>query len=454
MIRTISLAPRIGPSICRSFGSKSHFISLFPLIEALTRHSSSGGDDDDGELDIDENYWSACGGQFSTLQQLEDRKGSIPGHCMEQYISDVQIAVLDGALKKYKDLIDKGYDKKFKIYERYVKAQIPEQINNFMATDKVDKYFKCKEYRTSGICCRDCKFPTCRDDCIEGSDCKSGKGVVVMNKCPKMEFEAPPLSSSNIPNATYSLTDENGFYQDLSDTWGIDKEWITFGKRQMRINNGCQYSGDKVLECIANSFNYFYNYPLADTNKVKIYNPKDIIGDSYPKATDMLDRFRIMQIAATWDEQMVESDMVDSTSLPAFSTDEAIASMEKIIEKANEIKKAEREEFILNFITGLLFFIPLVGEVAGAGLTAVRTIARLIGGAGEAAVTIYDIVKDTDNAFMSVFLYLAGAGIGRGGFRNAANSRRSILQKDYDSLGNIKVKLDKVQSLRGIMCPT
>lgn len=88
---------------------------------------------------------------------------------MEQYLADAQIAVLDGALKKYKDLIDKGYDKKFEIYEKYVKAQIPDRINNFMASDKVDKYFKCTEYRSSGTCCKDCRFASCLDGCIMGS---------------------------------------------------------------------------------------------------------------------------------------------------------------------------------------------------------------------------------------------------------------------------------------------
>lgn len=131
----------------------------------------------------------------------------------------------------------------------------------------------------------------------------------------------------------------------------------------VRTNNGCQHAGKHVNECIATHDNYFFNYPLAN-DMVKVYNPKTIIGDSYPKAEEMLDRFRIMQFAAIWDEQMVASDMVDASSLPSYSTEEAVASMKKIIEKADEIKKAEREAFILNFITGLLFFIPFVGEEA------------------------------------------------------------------------------------------
>jgi hypothetical protein len=49
------------------------------------------------------------------------------------------------------------------------------------------------------------------------------------------------------------------------------------------------------------------------------------------------------------------SDLVDATSLPAFSAEEAIASMKKIVDTADDIIKAEREEFILGFLAGFLF---------------------------------------------------------------------------------------------------
>lgn len=63
----------------------------------------------------------------------------MPAHRVEQYILHVEIASFEGALKKYKDLVDKGYDKKFEIYEKFVASQIPDQINKFMVSDKVDK---------------------------------------------------------------------------------------------------------------------------------------------------------------------------------------------------------------------------------------------------------------------------------------------------------------------------
>ena len=147
------------------------------------------------------------------------------------------------------------------------------------------------------------------------------------------------------------------------------------------------------------------------------------------------------------------SDLVDAASIPSYSAVEAVEAMEKIAEKADDIKKQEREEMILNFIMGILFFIPAAGSAAGAaGLTAVRSMLRLIGTIGEAGMLVYDVVENPDNAFITVFSYLAGAGVGRSGFKNAANARRGMSSKEYESLGNVKVRLDKLTSIRGSSC--
>ena len=107
--------------------------------------SRSGYADVDESEYIDENYWAPCRYIFTTLAQLGKRKGSVPAHCVEQYLLDIQIAVFEGFLRKYKDLLSNGYDGKFKTYEKSAKAQVPDQINNFMASDNVNKYFKCQE---------------------------------------------------------------------------------------------------------------------------------------------------------------------------------------------------------------------------------------------------------------------------------------------------------------------
>ncbi|KAI2782388.1 putative glycosyl hydrolase, family 18 [Daldinia loculata] len=414
--------------------------------------SGGGGYDDDYEYEVDDNYWSPCQGSYTTLDQLDQRKDSMPAHCIEQYLLDVQVATLETALNKYKKLIDDGYDDKFSIYEEYVADQVPPQVNHFMASDKVDQYFTCKETKYI-TCCSSCRYATCAETCVKGSDCKNGRGTIDIT-CPQMEFQRSIADGDQtpIPNATFTLKDADGFWKDIGEEYGIEESWIKFGRRLMRVNNGCQYAGKDVNECMDKQNNFFYNYPLAD--KVTVYNPKEVIGDSFPKATDMLDRFKIVRAYGDWDDLMELSDLVDATSLPSYSTEEAVSSMEKIVEKAGEIEKKQREEFILNFITGLLFWIPFVGEAVGAvGMTTVRSLLRLIGATGDAGVAVYDIVNDPENAFMAVFSYLAGAGLGRAGFRNAANSRRGLTSSEYDSLGGVKTKLDLVESIRGGICP-
>ncbi|KAH6627470.1 hypothetical protein F5144DRAFT_613352 [Chaetomium tenue] len=393
-------------------------------VNLQASYDGTGGDYyAENETWINDNYRISCtaAASPSSLEELQDLMSRLPAYCIEQYLVDIQVGILEGSLRKYKDLIDDDYDNKFRVYEKYVKTQIPEQIDTFMVSDKVDKYFKCQET----ICdYYDCAPPP----------------PVDMPACPKFQFPLEMLDRTPIPNATFTLTDPAGFYRDLADTWGIDQAWVRFGKRHMRTNNGCQYAGKDVLKCQDRQDNWFRGYPLPDDAKIDIYNPKQILGDSFARVSGMLERFRIVRRFAQWDELMLPSDLVDATALPAFAAEEAIASMKRIVDTADDIVKAQREEFIFGFLTGLLFWIPFVGEAVGAvGLTTARTLLRLIGSVGDAGMAVHDVVDDPDNAFMSVFGYLMGAGVGRAGFRKAAISKRGMSGRELDGLGNVKV---------------
>jgi len=146
-------------------------------------------------------------------------------------------------------------------------------------------------------------------------------------------------------------------------------------------------------------------------------------------------------------------DLVDATPLPVFSTEEAIESMQRIVDKTDDIEKEEREEIIMAFISALLFFIPIAGQTVGAiGGTTLRAILASIGVAGEAGLAIYSVIQDLSSAVMAVFFFLAGAGVGRGGFSRAAGSWRGMGQNEFDSLGNVKTSLNKVQDIKGGIC--
>lgn len=93
------------------FGTTNWAIDLQEWLD------SSGGSSDGNDVELVYEDLSPYTAFFSTLKQLEDRKGRIPSQYLQLYIVDVQIAVFDGAIKKYKKLIDNGYDKKFSIWE-------------------------------------------------------------------------------------------------------------------------------------------------------------------------------------------------------------------------------------------------------------------------------------------------------------------------------------------------
>lgn len=114
-----------------------------------------------------------------------------------------------------------------------------------------------------------------------------------------------------------------------------------------------------------------------------------------------------------------------------------------------------RANKFFNFISGLLFFIPFVGSAIGSvGMSSLRSILSLIGALGETGLLVHGIVEDPESALMAVFDLLAGAGVGRGGFRDAAETRRGMSSKEMNSLGPIKGKgkLDMVSDLQGSRC--
>ncbi|KAJ4416952.1 hypothetical protein N0V85_002069 [Neurospora sp. IMI 360204] len=420
--------------------------------------SDDDNDDDDDSFEFDDIYadedaFAKCSSDAfieGTLDNLEEQKGRVPSNCLSQYLVQVEVSTYKTALNKYKKLMDSGYDKKFNIYKDYVIDQITSQINTYMATDKADKYFKCKKTYKERNCCppKSCTF-CYAPGCNSTPGCTNGEHTVDMDECPKFAAEPDFFSGTPIPNATFTLTDREGFFTDIAKEYGIDESWIVFDKRRLGVRNGCQY-GNGTKESLDLCVSYFYNFPVrADPSKIDVFNPKDLIGGSFGQATDMLQRFGVMRSIAEWDELLEWDDLVDAMSVPAFLAEEAIASMEQVIDTAKKVEEMERKQFILDFLGGLLFWIPFVGEIVGPGLRVVGLVLRMIGRVGNAALGIYDVVNDPSNALGTILSSLIGAELGRGGFKAAAGARRSMSFKEYNNLGNVKTKLDRVENIRG-----
>jgi hypothetical protein len=445
-----------------SFYSSNNFAGTTDWAVDLQKFwggSGGGGGNGDGITDKDndgsykEKDYKPCTGSYSTFKQLEDARKKIPGHCLNKYLLDVEISVMDKALRKYKELVDGGYDKKFKTYAGYIEAQVPDQIDKF-AADNGNKYFQCEEERERQ-CCDDCTYIFCREDCDDDKSCNGGFSTKKID-CPTNLRDEDTGLGADIPNATWVAKDKDGFYKGIFDKYGVEKDWIKFGRMKVRTPNGCQYAEEKINECIEENSNYFYDYPQKGT--VKVFDPKDLIGEGYDESKDLLKRLKEFQSDGfdeidMWIDGISWFDMADAAIMPALTMEQAVASMDEVIDSAKEIEKAEREEFILNFISGLLFWIPVIGgAIGGAALAPIRAMLSLIGTAGEAGLLVYDIVKDPDNAFMAIFAALSGAALGRGGFKEAAKARRDMTSGDIKNLGPVKDKLDTVDSLRRTTC--
>ncbi|KAL7785632.1 glycoside hydrolase family 18 protein [Trichoderma ceciliae] len=409
----------------------------------------------DYEYKIDKDFYSKCDASYDSLDALESRKDKIPDDCMYIYMAKVEAKIMGDALNKYDDLIDDDYDDKFRTFQAYVKQQVPDQINAFMGNGKAGDYFECEETGPRN-CCGSCRYfcdDDSNEDCDDSDNCTSGSGTFKIS-CPT-EFKDGEVGNWHTqdaaPNTTFALEKEYGFYKAIYDDYGIEKDWIKFGDTHVYLNNGCQYSDD-INKCIRENDNWYWNYPQA-SGDIKVSNPKDIIGDSDDKSRDLLSRLNVLITMADYDELEDPADLVDAAMLPALSIDSAVSSMGEVAEQAKEIEKAQRQEMILSFITGVLFFIPFVGSAAGAaGLTAVRTILGMLGPAAEAGLLTWSVIEDPDNAFATIFSTLATAGIGAGGWGKAARAKRGMSSKDIDALGSIKDKVNQFEGVKVTSC--
>ncbi|KAF3054755.1 hypothetical protein CFAM422_013264 [Trichoderma lentiforme] len=422
------------------------------LQEYVDGSEEDEGPDDNFVAVINDNYYAKCDANYTSLDQLTDNKGSIPYYCMDQYIVDVEIQILTDALAKYKDLVSSGYDDKFKIYEEYTTELVPTQINAFMGSGHADDFFKCEETSHS-TCCSSCEVVACSSVCDHSPDCKDGLLSNHAITCPTVYKDGPDNVDwlhTQVPNTTYTLNDSDGFYKAINDNYGIEKDWIAFGDVDIKLTEGCQFKED-IRECQREHDDWFWNYPQAASD-IKVFNPKDVIGQSFDKSQDLLANLRILRAIGSLDSQLDMADVADAASLPALTMALAVASMEKVVKEANDIKKQEREEMIANFIGAVLFFIPFVGEAVDSSMVAIRSALEMAEAAGEAGLLAYSIVQDPSNAFMAVFSTLAGAGMSRSAWSKAANERRGMKEDDIGKLGSIKDDLAKIDNVRGGMC--
>ncbi|KAL4944052.1 hypothetical protein BDV06DRAFT_220629 [Aspergillus oleicola] len=334
---------------------------------------------------------------YKTLEDLRPALDSIPGHCRNVYISGVLKKMLDAAIAKYKDT-NNGYDGKFRSYAKYMKKTAPGQLDTFMNWLK-------------------------------------GPG-----KCP-VPYHGW-IMYNNRRDLEYTLTDDEGFYRALLDQTGLDKDAIEFGSK--KDENACFPEPgvicDKFVLEITNS-------PLVKKD-FEPSNPKDIVVTALEDMTELRSELNITsaQIGlGRWEGDT--DDIVQVLSMPIFMIIQAVKAMEEAKESGEDIEEQEQRSLVLDILSAVLFFVPLVGE-AVAVVTNMGRLARMIamaGAGGTAGMALIDIINDPEMAPLAILRMLSGGRLRSAkDYRDAAKARRSMSAENLGKLGEVFKKNDDV----------
>jgi hypothetical protein len=68
--------------------------------------------------------------------------------CLGKYLGDVEVKILDKAINDYGSIISDGYDGKFKIFERQIKALLPMQLKEAMGKAESSGFWTCQRLDT------------------------------------------------------------------------------------------------------------------------------------------------------------------------------------------------------------------------------------------------------------------------------------------------------------------
>jgi chitinase len=423
---------------------------------------------DDGEPDSDDNEWDEppvptldkCTAKFKCLEDLAG--ASVPTHCSAQYIVQTLSDLLSDAMKNYTDLMDDGYDAKFKIYSDSIASNAAASVHDFVYQNGSD-YFTCMVDEDL-ICCDQCNASpqsyNC-DKCFKGdcyTDCETlgceqsgqiGKPKLIY-KWEQLSEPCPPdyserfLKDQDHPESVHwTLPSDNAdkFYAELYASTGINQSFIEFGTyTRMRNCNGDVDSDDDCWKT-----GYDFNIPkVHGYDASDVSNPKDTAKKGLDRAGTLQPQIKDALLELSTDSYTGSgADLVDSISVPILMIVSAIQEMGTVEKVADEIsaeeKKLKREEIIGGFIAAILFLIPVAGEVLGTveALADVAVVLSIAGTAADVGLSVADIVKNPNNAALDIMniVFDAGALASVSKVSKAANIRREMKDADVAKLG-------------------
>ncbi|KAK6535514.1 hypothetical protein TWF694_001969 [Orbilia ellipsospora] len=461
-------------------------VDFHPYWSMITSFGFTDFDDDDSEYLPDAPPLSPCTGSYATMEDLEAAISTIPAHCTLQYTVATLQSIYTSALSTYNSLLSNGYDDKFSTYAQAVADSAGSSVSDF-TNNNGNKYFSCL-VGEFGFCCSQCGQYSCKY-CFDGQctqTCstltllcnkkrslgriagrESGGGpaaqTVPITKGQKISEPCPPDYSQRgygpdnpyVQSVWWTLPSDkhDTFLADLYTSTGIPPEKITFVDRHNR-GNDCAPSAKADDDCWLIGIDY--NFPQPNGyGKGDVTNPKDVAQAAFNKAQylgpTLADAALALQMSAFYENA---NDLVDAISLPILTIASAVDSMQKVSDAGAEIQAEQRKAIILAFVTAILFFIPIAGEVVGSvtGLAELASFLSLLGTAGNVGLDIYTLVSDPQNAPLAIFsLVLTPLALGDlVALGRAANLRRGMAEGDVAKLGTtISTRLETITKVCG-----
>ncbi len=416
-----SKAQRIQFYAALNFGGISDWAVDLEQFHAPPGSPDDGGDDDDPPV-------MQCSDAFAGLDDVVSKAHTgIPAYCWGQYIMEALPAELDGVLVQYNKVAD-DYDGKFGYYEQYIKDIISSKLNTWMYPIGPTPPPGNEPTRGRGMPFFDCKFKD-----------YGASTYLYQGPCP-----VPGMSDATWNFGDWELElhlkDEAGFYKGLQADLGIQREWIRWGKRDI----GLKCPGSVNHEC-SPSFQIFWNFPLkADDSQIKVPNPKELMTRSMANITTL--RAMMLMAHMSVATNMYDGDELDAVralSTPVFMLAQAVDSMAQIKEIGGKIEGEKKKSLILMIVSLCLLIVPMVGEIGFdlAGLANLARFAFIAGEAGNAAMSLVDIIGNPEAAPFAIMGMVMGAA-GRGlkvekALKDAGAARKLMSQSDVDGMGAV-----------------
>lgn len=416
--------------------------------------------------EIDSNLES-CDSDYATLDDVANDAGKISSRCAPIYVLRILKRLLDESLASYDDIMHDGYDKKFDLYAKTVAGMGPSALRDYFVNHG-DQYFSC-EIVERVTCCRGCYYvhgdndPACKycsDPLCRQSTPWGGFKEGISEFHNFSERCLPDTSQRGLgPHDEQSIywtlrpDRESQWWEDIYQEFEMEKDDVTFVPRTLAPNGkperGCELEENRAESC--DYRNYWFNVPrLHDWDKNDISNPKDQIFKALdnigPTGGDI--DTAIFEIKALLYPASA-NDLVDALAIPVLMVGEAIKAMQAIVKTAEEIEEAQKKEFILLFLSAVLFIVPAIGEgLAAIGLASLGRVLSLLGEAGSAAQGIYDVANSDVSGPLEIIGLVFGAAGGifdAAKVAQAAKVRRQMSANDVGKLGDdVKGSLDKV----------